>query len=179
MLRDNFRTVIDGYNLIFQCGLEGRSRNPLAIERARKRLISTLRNRLSVKDRKQIAIIFDAQSLPIKEDDTVSIQEAMTIVYALEYDDADSMIEEIIRNHSAPKQLTIVSSDHRIQKAALRRKASPIDSDVWFDQVEQTAVPAANANVDQAATAQPESEKDLPDAFGDIDWAKEFGVDED
>ena len=32
-------------------------------------------------------------------------------------------IEELIRKESAPRRLTVVSSDHRVQRAARRRKA--------------------------------------------------------
>jgi len=175
-LPTNYRTIIDGYNLIFQCGLEGKSRDSLAIERARNRLISTLTSWLDDQQRRQTAIIFDAETLPIKEDANVSIQNEMAIVFAVDYEDADTMIEEMIQQHSSPKQLTVVSSDHRIHKAALRRKAMPVDSDVWFDQTEQQN--AKGGPPAKGDSQRPPSEKELPESFGDIDWAKEFGVDE-
>jgi len=175
MTANNFRILIDGYNLIFQCGLEGKRRSPVTIEKARDRLVSTLKNRLCDQERKQIAIVFDATKLPIKETEKVSVREEMTIYFSVDFDDADSMIEEMIRTNSNPKQLLVVSSDHRMHKAALRRKATPIDSDVWFDQVEQTGesdtdFPESNKDEDR--------EKSLPDSFADIDWFKEFGVDD-
>ena len=42
------------------------------------------------------------------------------------------MIEELIRQHDTPRSLTVVSSDHRIQRAARRRKAHMVDSDRWY-----------------------------------------------
>ncbi len=46
--------------------------------------------------------------------------------------DSDSVIEEKIRLNSAPKRLTIVSSDRRLRKAAHTRKAATVKSeDFW------------------------------------------------
>ena len=182
MLRDNYRTIIDGYNLIFQCGLEGRSRDSFSIERARNRLVSSLASWLDEGERRQTMIVFDATSLPIKETDKVSTKQELTIVFAVDHEDADSLIEELIQKHSSPKQLTVVSSDHRIHKAALRRKATPIDSDVWFDQIEtesENDLEQGEANSD-GSMGEPESdsEKDIPEGLDKIDWAKEFGVDD-
>ncbi len=46
----------------------------------------------------------------------------MTILYAVNDEDADERIEKLIAAHSAPKNLTVVSSDHRIRQAATRRR---------------------------------------------------------
>lgn len=179
MLRDNYRTIIDGYNLIFQCGLEGRTRDPRAIERARDRLVSSLVRWMDEAARRQIVVVFDATTLPIKETDKVSTKDALTIVFAVEYEDADSLIEELIQKHSSPKQLTVVSSDHRIHKAALRRKATPIDSDAWFDQIE-TKSESALENEGEAfgEKLEHDSDKEIPDGLNNIDWAKEFGMED-
>ncbi|MBI9018131.1 MAG: NYN domain-containing protein [Phycisphaerae bacterium] len=42
--------------------------------------------------------------------------------------DADSLIEDLIEANSAPKRLTIISSDRRIRKAARARKCKSITS---------------------------------------------------
>lgn len=177
--RDNYRIVIDGYNLIFQCGLEGKRRDSLAIEKARQRAIQTISKWLG-DDRKHAAIVFDASRLPIKEDHSVSQIDGLTIIYAVDYDDADSMIEEIVRTHSSPKQLIVVSSDHRLHKAALRRNAQPIDSDVWYDNLEQDFESMdqiwGNRNPVQAdSDSQLDLEKEAS-GLDKIDWFKEFGI---
>jgi hypothetical protein len=59
------------------------------------------------------------------------------IKYAYEHREADDLIETIIRRHPQPKQLTVVSSDHRLQRCAHARRAAAIDSDVWLLQLEQ------------------------------------------
>ena len=59
----------------------------------------------------------------------------LTVRYSSQYDEADTQIEELIRADSSPRNLTVVSSDHRIQRAAKRRRARAVDSDVWYNEV--------------------------------------------
>jgi hypothetical protein len=46
------------------------------------------------------------------------------------------MLEELIEAHHAPKSLLVVSSDHRVQRAARRRGARYIDSDRWYSELQ-------------------------------------------
>ncbi len=46
--------------------------------------------------------------------------------------DADTVIEHKIRLNTAPKRLTIVSSDHRLRKAAQARKATTLKSEAFW-----------------------------------------------
>ncbi len=69
----------------------------------------------------------------------------MTVRYASEYRDADALIEQLIEEHHAPRSLLVVSSDHRIQRAARRRRASFIDSDRWYSALWQKRIAAAQA----------------------------------
>ena len=167
--------MIDGYNLIFQCGLNGKRRDGLALEKSRQRLIQEVGKQLG-EQRQHAAIVFDASRLPIKEDQAISEVKGLTIIYAVDFDDADSMIEEIIRTHSSPKQLLVVSSDHRLHKAALRRNAKPIDSDVWFDRLERNSDLIVGSD---SSAGTDEVEKELPSGLQNIDWAKEFGIGDD
>lgn len=168
-------TIVDGYNLIFQCGLEGRSRNSSALERARDRLIAMILMAVPAEELARITIVYDAKRLPIKETEIVSSKQGITVIFAVDYPDADTLIEELILKHSNPKQLTVVSSDHRIQKAALRRKATPIDSDVWLDRLEHQ--PRSSSAAGGGTEAGPDN-KIVPDNLFDIDWEKEFGLGE-
>jgi hypothetical protein len=45
------------------------------------------------------------------------------------------LIEELLEQYPAPRELLVVSSDHRVQRAARRRGADFIDSDQWYAQV--------------------------------------------
>jgi predicted RNA-binding protein with PIN domain len=129
------RLLIDGYNVIFSCGLAGRGRGWDALMRSRNQLISILSFRLDDGERSDATIVFDAlQSTTMDAPTTQKINE-LTVIYAVDHEDADSLIESLIKRHPTPKLLTVVSSDHRIQKAAVRRKATAIDSELWWDQV--------------------------------------------
>ena len=41
----------------------------------------------------------------------------------------------MVQKDNVPNHLTVVSSDHRIQIAAKRKRATVIDSDVWYNQL--------------------------------------------
>ncbi|MEM8735650.1 MAG: NYN domain-containing protein, partial [Planctomycetota bacterium] len=54
------RILIDGYNLLFQSTLVGRSRGDGWLQQARLRLIGWLAERMNQNERKQTTIVFDA-----------------------------------------------------------------------------------------------------------------------
>ena len=62
----------------------------------------------------------------------------MTVIYADEEDGADERIERLIAAHSAPKALTVVSTDRRIRQAASRRKAQALTAEGFWQQLENT-----------------------------------------
>lgn len=130
------RVIIDAYNLIFQCGLQPKKLDsPQALKRTRDRLFRELAERIDDRSRSKVVIVFDAKRRP---DETAVNYHGFDVRYAFEFDDADSMIIQLISQHSQPKKLTVVSSDHQIQTAASRRGATAIDSDVWFDSLRLT-----------------------------------------
>ena len=49
--------------------------------------------------------------------------------------DADTIVEEKIKANTAPKRLTVVSSDRRLRKAAAARKAAALKSDAFWQTV--------------------------------------------
>jgi predicted RNA-binding protein with PIN domain len=51
--------------------------------------------------------------------------------------DADTIIEEKIKANTAPKRLTVVSSDRRIAKAARARRSTSIKSKVFWTEVKK------------------------------------------
>ena len=62
------------------------------------------------------------------------VHRGVKVHFASGYESADELIEELIERDSAPRRLTVVSSDHRLHRAARRRKAHAIDSDRWYEQ---------------------------------------------
>lgn len=121
--------IIDGYNLLHVTGLVGRAGTGL--QGSREALLRFLAAAIDAKDRPETTIVFDAAEAPPGLPRTVG-HEGMTVRYASDYEDADALIEELIAADYAPRSLTVVSSDHRLQRAARRRRAAFVDSDIWF-----------------------------------------------
>jgi hypothetical protein len=113
-------------------------------------------------------IVFDAAGAPPGLPRTV-IHDAMTVHYARDYADADAMLEELIDANHTPRSLVVVSSDHRVQRAARRRRAKAVDSDRWYSELWAA----------RHRRAEPSGELPLkPDATlttGEVDyWLKQF-----
>jgi predicted RNA-binding protein with PIN domain len=124
-------TLIDGYNLLHVVGILGRGVGPGSLERSRLALLNFLAESLAAEEIAHTTVVFDAHDPPPGLPQATK-HRGLTVRYAVRYEDADSLIEELIRSDSAPRRLVVVSSDHRIQRAAHRRRAKAVDSDVWF-----------------------------------------------
>ncbi len=61
----------------------------------------------------------------------------LEVLFAGRDSDADTVIEDKIRANTAPKRLTIVSSDRRLRKAAQVRKATSVKSDAFWAGLEK------------------------------------------
>jgi len=80
-------------------------------------------------------VVFDGTGPPDKAGfDNVSNLE---VFFAGMGTDADTVIEDKIRANTAPKRLTIVSSDRRLRKAARTRKAISIKSDAFWNNIQK------------------------------------------
>ena len=127
--------IIDGYNLLNAVGILPRGIGPGSLERSRAALLNFLAESLPHQERQNTTVVFDAgkdapRGLPREQD-----FRGITIHFASQYDEADTLIEELIRADTAPRSLTVVSSDHRLQRAARRRRARAVDSDRWYAEV--------------------------------------------
>jgi uncharacterized protein len=146
------RTLIDGYNLMYALGLMGRRFGPDGLRKARHRFLNDLAALLGPIEAHQTTVVFDAadhpQDLPAQ-----AAHQGLTIVYAVEDGSADARIEALIARHSAPKNLVVVSTDHRIRAAATRRKARAVTSeDFWSSLHERRrARPAAVVTAEEQA----------------------------
>ena len=77
-------------------------------------------------------IVFDGTGPPDKSgfDDISNLE----VFFAGRSTDADSVIEDKVKASTAPKRLTVVSSDRRLRNAARARKATLVKSlDFWAD----------------------------------------------
>jgi predicted RNA-binding protein with PIN domain len=172
-------TVIDGYNLLHVAGVLPRGLGPGAWERARTRLLNVLAESLADAERARTIVVFDATFAPPGLPSAV-VHRGLDVRYAANHDSADDLIEELIRRDSAPKQLTVVSADHRLQVAARRRKAKAIDSDVWFGELlrrrRERARPPAGPEKPVSATSTAGGELS-PDEIER--WVREFASEDD
>jgi len=123
--------LIDGYNLLHATGIVGRGQGPATLERSRRALLNILASSIDEKQIERTTVVFDA-SRPLGHLPQVERHKGITVRYAAAHPDADALIEELIASESVPRQLTVVSSDHRLHRAARRRKAKAVDSDIWF-----------------------------------------------
>ena len=114
--------IIDGYNLLHASGVMPQGNGPHTFARAREALIRFLAASLTDEERSRTTIVFDAREAPFNQPRTLD-HEGMAIRFAPREIDADTLIEELIQADTSPKRLTVVSSDHRIQNAARRRRA--------------------------------------------------------
>jgi predicted RNA-binding protein with PIN domain len=161
--------IIDGYNLLNASGVFGRGRGPKALEQSRMALLDFLAEYLDPDELSETRIAFDAKDAPpgLPRESTYR---GLTVQYAARHKEADDLIEELIRAESAPRKLTVVSSDHRLQRAARRRKATAIDSDAWIGQV------VARRRERERAVAEADVKPKNPQAEHDVTaWLQKFG----
>ncbi len=121
--------LIDGYNLLHASGVFGTG-GRTSLESSREALLDWLAVKLGETQCPRTTIVFDARhalpGLPRSRQ-----KHGLQVLFAPRGQEADDLLEQLIRQHHAPRSLTVVSSDHRIHRAARRRRARPIDSPQW------------------------------------------------
>ena len=151
--------IIDGYNLIHAAGIVGRGVGPGSLERSRLALLNFVVESLEPAALATTIVVFDAQNAPPGLPRELS-HRGVRVRFAAGYTSADELIEELIEENTSPRRLTVVSSDHRLHRAARRRKAHAIDSDRWYEQTiaKRNAARRAPAKVRKPATPLAASE---------------------
>jgi len=161
--------IIDGYNLLHAAGILGEGRGPRGLELSRLALLNFLAESLKPREISKTTVVFDAKDAPWGARNTVE-HRGLTVRFASRYPDADCLIEELIGQDSAPRRLTVVSSDHRLQRAARRRRAKAVDSDVWYKELVQKRL--ARRQSDSMAPERPP----VPLLVEDVEyWIRQFG----
>ncbi len=163
--------IIDGYNLMHAAGLARARYGPGDLARRRHRLLRFLQSVLPDELRRRTTIVFDAWEPP-PEGTAIEMVADMTVQFATAPGEADAVIEDLIAGHSAPKQLTVVSGDRRLQLAATRRKARSVDSEAWYAQWEGRQEVAEDPLPPSPKQSPDLSDQELEywmDVFGDID----------
>ncbi len=93
------------------------------------------------------------------------------IVHAGGGNDADSYIEDFLERDSASRRWTVVSSDHRVQRAAITAGSRVLESALFLRQLVQD-------DARPAPTPHPRNIHKIPLASLDVSlWIREFGID--
>lgn len=163
--------LIDGYNLLNAVGIIGRGAGTTSLERSRLALLNFLAESLEPSEIAATTIVFDAHSPPPGLPRALE-HRGLKVRFAVQYDDADSLLEELIRADTSPRRLTVVSSDHRLQRAAHRRRARAVDSDVWYGEIVHRRHAKTPATTGAAARTKP----NVPLLAEEVErWLRQFG----
>jgi uncharacterized protein len=141
------KILIDGYNVLFQSQLVGRGRGRQWLPAARNRLLQLLTSRLTSAELSTTQVVFDAPQVG-QAPPGLTQPSGLSICFAVGHDEADDLLEQIIREHPTPKQLTVVSSDQRIRRCARAQRATSLDAQQFLDELERRpGSPALDADV--------------------------------
>src|SRR5262245_27118085 len=123
--------LIDGYNLLYAMGvLHGRV-GPRGLEKTRLRLLGLLHAAFGA-DAAAVTGVSAAAAAPPGAAAAQEYQ-GLKVLFAVGSDQADGLIEELIRTAAAPRRLTVVSDDHRLQQAARRRRCAALGCGDFLD----------------------------------------------
>ena len=160
--------LIDGYNLMYVAGIVGHGRGPGGLQRSRLALLNFLAASLDPREVPRTTVVFDSHDAPWGLPRSLQ-HHGITVRFAAKYEEADDLIEELIAADSAPRRLVVVSSDHRIQRAARRRRAKAADSDVWYAELIRMRREREQVSDAPARPAVPLLEEDVNY------WLRQFG----
>lgn len=168
MLQFSMALLIDGYNLLHESGIFAQAGPGTELHRNRLALLNFLANSIEKRERKSTTIVFDAAGAPPGLPRTL-IHDGITVHFAQRHSSADEMIEDLLERCQSPRSLLVVSSDHRVQRAARHRGASFIDSNEWY--AEQLALNRERQSSAADAAAKPAG-YESPDELND--WVQKF-----
>ncbi len=93
----------------------------------------------------------------------------LEVVFSGRSKEADDVIEKLVLENSAPRSLTVVSSDRRIKSAANKRKATAVGSVDFWDEVIKTLEKKARRKTEPPAKYIGISESETEY------WLRQFG----
>ncbi len=125
------KTLIDGYNVMHARGLMPGKFGPDGLRKVRHRFLVELAAALDPAEAEETTVVFDAAAPPADRPDRMKLK-GLTVLFAVGDENADARIEALIAAHSAPRSLTVVSTDLRVRQAAQRRRAHAVTSDDYL-----------------------------------------------
>ncbi len=127
--------LIDGYNLLHALAPLPKKTGPGGLHHARERLLALLHAAFS-DESSHVTVVFDASKSP-RGATEVQDYHGIEVRFAVHEQQADDLIEILIRGDATPRQLTVVSDDHRIQQAGRRRKCAVLGCAAFLDWLER------------------------------------------
>lgn len=178
--------LIDGYNVIAPVAAPGRGDTAGWLRAERQLLLDRLVSHLDERLLRQTCVVFDARAGRVFRRESRQSFHGLEVRFAVDHDEADDLIEELIAKHSAPKRLTVVTSDRRLQTAARRVGALACDAQPWLDALLDRrlwmAVPwPARDEVSPSDQAATRGQSDFADRAGEVpvvveEWLEHFGL---
>lgn len=159
------RTLIDGYNVLFSLGMVPTPVKEGDLQRARQQLLEMLAEGLGDKV-KLCTVVFDAAKSPPRNSSDM-VYRGIEVRFTKRREEADDLIAWLITQCHVPKQLTVISSDHRLVEATNRKRATSIKAEQFPDWLEKQKSPASPAT--PTKTVSPEEQARWMKAFADID----------
>jgi predicted RNA-binding protein with PIN domain len=143
--------LIDGYNLLHASGVFPAA-GPPTLERAREALLDHLASLLDAKQIARTTIVFDAAYAPPGLPHELTHQR-LAVRFSRRGRSADELLEDLIAAEPDPRHLLVISSDHRVQRAARQKGAKFADSETWHAELVRAAKPAASDRPTEKETA--------------------------
>lgn len=173
------RILIDGYNLMFASNLIGRGRGPGWLGKARERMLRFISQNIDPKIVPYVVVVFDAKDgKKYETSETGSNVQAsqsfgLQVEFAVEEPEADDLIEKLISQHSSAKNLIVVSSDQRVRRKAIARRATALSSDEFLTLLEQGRHPF-QAQTQSQTLADDEPDEHTMSPREVEEWMREF-----
>lgn len=161
--------IVDGYNFTFAW------RDSLAGDEAAGRAaICRLLGDWSDATGEQVTVVFDG----VEPDRPLATQlgdPRIRVFYSGGQMTADNRIAQLVAASTDPRRLLVVSSDHEVQRSALRREAQVADSEA-FSRRMSSDIARANA---RPTSVEPSVKSNGVAQEHRDDWLREFGFDAD
>lgn len=145
--------LIDGYNLMYFAGKLRRNLPPGRLEANRLAVLDWVADQVNARSTAdQFIFVFDARNAPGPTSEVV--RRGLRLRYT--YDrTADDEIEELITRATRPRDLTVVSNDHRIQRTGRRAGCRVMACDEFFEWLTTRPKPVSCPAVHPPGTDKP------------------------
>lgn len=157
--------LVDGYNLLYTLGWLKKGGDASAAERARQALLQRILGALG-SEASKVLVLFDAARAP-RARPRQEQHGPLRVLYSPHCQDADSVIEELLRGYLASR-VVVVSADHRLKRAAQRRRCqhwSPEEFLAWLEKRRAQRL---------ASDVSHESDKEKLAAHDKESWLRKF-----